>query len=70
MAASDSLSAEGIAAAVIELRHAQPYDENTVLGSVADRRCVIVHEACTAPAGWAPRCRPYRGRACPRCLHP
>ena len=46
MAAADALSAEGIAAEVIDLATLKPYDENTVLGSVAKTgRCVIVHEA-------------------------
>src|SRR5919109_1359076 len=46
MAAADALSAEGIAAEVIDLATLKPYDEDTVLGSVAKTgRCVIVHEA-------------------------
>jgi pyruvate dehydrogenase E1 component beta subunit len=46
MAAADVLSAEGIAAEVIDLATLKPYDEHTVLGSVAKTgRCVIVHEA-------------------------
>src|SRR6516165_9197968 len=46
MAAAETLSAEGIAAEVIDLATLKPYDENTVLGSVAKTgRCVIVHEA-------------------------
>ena len=46
MAAADALSAEGFAAEVIDLATLKPYDENTVLGSVAKTgRCVIVHEA-------------------------
>ena len=46
MAAADALAAEGIAAEVIDLATLKPYDESTVLGSVAKTgRCVIVHEA-------------------------
>lgn len=46
MAAADALADEGIAAEVIDLATLKPYDENTVLGSVAKTgRCVIVHEA-------------------------
>src|SRR5215510_4666378 len=46
MAAADALSAEGISAEVIDLATLKPYDEVTVLGSVARTgRCVIVHEA-------------------------
>jgi 2-oxoisovalerate dehydrogenase E1 component beta subunit len=46
MAAADALATEGIAAEVIDLATLKPYDENTVLGSVAKTgRCVIVHEA-------------------------
>jgi pyruvate dehydrogenase E1 component beta subunit len=46
MAAADVLAAEGIAAEVIDLATLKPYDEHTVLGSVAKTgRCVIVHEA-------------------------
>src|SRR6266567_2143936 len=46
MAAADALAGEGIAAEVIDLATLKPYDENTVLGSVAKTgRCVIVHEA-------------------------
>ena len=46
MAAADALSAEGIAAEVIDLATLKPYDEETVLGSIAKTgRCVIVHEA-------------------------
>jgi 2-oxoisovalerate dehydrogenase E1 component beta subunit len=46
MAAADVLSAEGIAAEVIDLATLKPYDEKTVLRSVAKTgRCVIVHEA-------------------------
>src|SRR5437762_2838547 len=46
MAAADALAAEGIGAEVIDLATLKPYDEVTVLGSVAKTgRCVIVHEA-------------------------
>ena len=46
IAAADALSAEGIAAEVIDLATLKPYDERTVLGSIAKTgRCVIVHEA-------------------------
>src|SRR5437879_8404757 len=46
MAASDRLPAEGISAEVIDLATLKPYDEDTLLGSVAKTgRCVIVHEA-------------------------
>ena len=46
MAAADALSAEGIAAEVIDLATLKPYDEKAVLRSVAKTgRCVIVHEA-------------------------
>src|SRR5215469_3761177 len=46
MAAADAMSAEGLAAEVIDLATLKPYDENTVLGSVTKTgRCVIVHEA-------------------------
>ncbi len=46
MAAADALSAEGIAAEVIDLATLKPYDEDTLLGSVAKTGpCVIVHEA-------------------------
>ena len=46
MAAADTLSAEGIAADVIDLATLRPYDEKAVLGSVAKTgRCIIVHEA-------------------------
>jgi 2-oxoisovalerate dehydrogenase E1 component beta subunit len=46
MAAADALAAEDIAAEVIDLATLRPYDEHTVLGSVAKTgRCVIVHEA-------------------------
>ena len=45
-AAADALSAEGISAEVIDLATLKPYDEDTVLSSVAKTgRCVIVHEA-------------------------
>jgi 2-oxoisovalerate dehydrogenase E1 component beta subunit len=46
MAAADALSADGISAEVIDLATLKPYDEDTVLGSVAKTgRCIIVHEA-------------------------
>ena len=46
MAAADVLAADGIDAEVIDLATLKPYDERTVLGSVAKTgRCVIVHEA-------------------------
>jgi 2-oxoisovalerate dehydrogenase E1 component beta subunit len=46
MAAADTLAVEGIAAEVIDLATLKPYDEDTVLASVAKTgRCVIVHEA-------------------------
>jgi 2-oxoisovalerate dehydrogenase E1 component beta subunit len=45
-AAADELAADGIAAEVIDLGTLKPYDEGTVLASVAKTgRCVIVHEA-------------------------
>jgi pyruvate dehydrogenase E1 component beta subunit len=45
-AAADELAADGIAAEVIDLATLKPYDEDTVLASVAKTgRCVIVHEA-------------------------
>jgi 2-oxoisovalerate dehydrogenase E1 component subunit beta len=44
--AADELAAEGIEAEVIDLATLKPYDEQTVLDSVAKTgRCVIVHEA-------------------------
>jgi pyruvate dehydrogenase E1 component beta subunit len=46
LACADELAAEGIAAEVIDLATLKPYDEDTVLASVAKTgRCVIVHEA-------------------------
>jgi 2-oxoisovalerate dehydrogenase E1 component beta subunit len=46
LAAADELSAEGIEAEVIDLATLKPYDEETVLASVAKTgRCAIVHEA-------------------------
>jgi pyruvate dehydrogenase E1 component beta subunit len=46
MAAADALAVEGITAEVIDLATLKPYDEETVLGSVAKTgRCIIVHEA-------------------------
>ena len=45
-AAADVLAAEGISAEVIDLATLKPFDEQTVLASVAKTgRCVIVHEA-------------------------
>jgi pyruvate dehydrogenase E1 component beta subunit len=45
-AAADVLSAEGISAEVVDLATLKPYDEDTVLSSVAKTgRCLIVHEA-------------------------
>jgi pyruvate dehydrogenase E1 component beta subunit len=45
-AAAEELAAEGIDAEVIDLATLKPYDEDTVLSSVAKTgRCVIVHEA-------------------------
>ena len=44
--ATEELSRSGIEAEVIDLATLKPYDEQTVLGSVAKTgRCVIVHEA-------------------------
>lgn len=46
MVAAEALSVEDIAAEVVDLATLRPYDEDTVLGSVAKTgRCVIVHEA-------------------------
>jgi 2-oxoisovalerate dehydrogenase E1 component beta subunit len=46
MAAADALAGEGIGAEVIDLATLKPYDEETILASVAKTgRCVIVHEA-------------------------
>jgi pyruvate dehydrogenase E1 component beta subunit len=46
LAAAEELAAEGLAAEVIDLATLKPYDEETVLASVAKTgRCVIVHEA-------------------------
>jgi 2-oxoisovalerate dehydrogenase E1 component subunit beta len=45
-AAADELAADGIDAEVIDLATLKPYDEDTVLASIAKTgRCVIVHEA-------------------------
>jgi len=45
-AAADALSAESVSAEVIDLATLKPYDEQTVLNSVAKTgRCLIVHEA-------------------------
>ena len=46
LAAADELAAEGISAEVIDVATLKPYDEETMLASVAKTgRCVIVHEA-------------------------
>ena len=46
LAAADELDADGFSAEVIDLATLRPYDEETVLASVAKTgRCVIVHEA-------------------------
>jgi 2-oxoisovalerate dehydrogenase E1 component beta subunit len=46
LTAADVLTADGISADVIDLATLKPYDEETVLASVAKTgRCVIVHEA-------------------------
>jgi pyruvate dehydrogenase E1 component beta subunit len=46
LAAADTLDTEGISAEVIDLATLKPFDEDTVLASVARTgRCVIVHEA-------------------------
>jgi 2-oxoisovalerate dehydrogenase E1 component subunit beta len=46
LAAAEELEAEGISAEVIDLATIKPYDETTILRSVAKTgRCVIVHEA-------------------------
>src|ERR1700738_3233377 len=46
LAAAETLDAEGISAEVIDLATLKPYDEDSLLGSVAHTgRCVIVHEA-------------------------
>jgi pyruvate dehydrogenase E1 component beta subunit len=46
LAAADELAADGISAEVIDLATLRPYDEETILRSVAKTgRCVIVHEA-------------------------
>lgn len=46
LAAADALAAEGIEAEVVDLATLKPYDEETLLASVAKTgRCVIVHEA-------------------------
>ncbi len=46
LAAADALADEGIAAEVIDLATLKPYDEETILASVAKTgRCVVVHEA-------------------------
>jgi pyruvate dehydrogenase E1 component beta subunit len=44
--AADTLASEGLSAEVIDLATIKPYDEETILASVAKTgRCVIVHEA-------------------------
>src|SRR4029077_856787 len=46
LAAAETLDAEGISAEVIDLATLKPYDEETLLSSVAKTgRCIIVHEA-------------------------
>src|SRR5712671_2718376 len=46
LAAAEELAADGIEAEVIDLATLKPYDEETVLASVAKTgRCVVVHEA-------------------------
>jgi pyruvate dehydrogenase E1 component beta subunit len=46
LAAAEVLAEEGIETEVIDLATLKPYDEETVLASVAKTgRCVIVHEA-------------------------
>ena len=46
LAAAEELAADGIRAEVIDLATLKPYDEETILASVAKTgRCVIVHEA-------------------------
>jgi pyruvate dehydrogenase E1 component beta subunit len=46
LAAANELAGDGISAEVIDLATLKPYDEQTVLASVAKTgRCVIVHEA-------------------------
>jgi 2-oxoisovalerate dehydrogenase E1 component beta subunit len=46
LAAAETLAGEGISAEVIDVATLKPYDESTILASVARTgRCVIVHEA-------------------------
>jgi 2-oxoisovalerate dehydrogenase E1 component beta subunit len=46
LAAADALAQEGISAEVVDVATLKPYDEQTILASVARTgRCVIVHEA-------------------------
>src|SRR5205807_8033670 len=46
LTAAETLDADSISAEVIDLATLKPYDEETLLGSVAKTgRCVIVHEA-------------------------
>jgi pyruvate/2-oxoglutarate/acetoin dehydrogenase E1 component len=49
LAVADALAAEGVSVEVIDLRTIAPFDEATVLASVArTRRAVVVHEAVRA----------------------
>lgn len=46
LAAAEELAREGISAEIIDLATLKPYDEGTILTSVAKTgRCVIIHEA-------------------------
>jgi pyruvate dehydrogenase E1 component beta subunit len=46
LAAADALAGDGVSAEVIDLATLKPYDEETILASVARTgRCLIVHEA-------------------------
>jgi pyruvate dehydrogenase E1 component beta subunit len=46
LAAAEELAADGISAEVIDLATLKPYDEETILASLAKTgRCVVVHEA-------------------------
>ncbi len=48
LAAAETLTGDGVAAEVIDLRSLQPLDLDTILGSVArTRRLVVAHEAVT-----------------------
>jgi len=57
LAAAESLAAEGVQAEVIDLRTLKPWDEATVLASVARTgRCVVVDESypiCGGASEWA-----------------